>query len=252
MTDVLYEHPLNEKVRTYLRLEHLLRQVQYHAQASEAADQSARQQAFFTSFFALLDVLERSDVRPDLLKDIERCEQALVTWSKHPSVSNDALQQMLQKAVRLQSELNRSGKLGSPFKDDAFLAPIRQRFAMPGGACAFDVPQLHYWCHQPQAEQSLSQQKWLDQIELSRQSIDFVLTFARERGQFQQLEAVNGFYQNTTDQYELLRLKYDSALGVYPTVSGNKYRFAIRFMQLSDANGRLASEKTIPFALACC
>ena len=248
MTDVLYEHPLNEKVRTFLRVEHLYRQVQSHA----AMQHAAQQQAFFTSFFALLDVMERNDVRPDLLKDIERCEQALVTWSKHPSVSNDALQQMLQKAVRLQSELNRSGKLCSPFKEDSFLTPLRQRYAMPGGACSFDVPQLHYWCHLPVEQRQLQLNKWLEQLELAMQSIDFVLTFLRERGQFQSMEAENGFYQSTTDQFELLRLKYDSSLGVYPTVSGNKYRFAIRFMQLCDASGRFASEKTIPFALACC
>ncbi|MEE2023152.1 MULTISPECIES: cell division protein ZapD [Alkalimonas] len=248
MTDVLYEHPLNEKVRTYLRIEHLCHQVQSHTSLKDPA----QQHAFFTSFFALLDLMERNDVRTDLVKDIERCEQALVSWSKHPSVSNDALQHMLQKAVRLQSELNRSSKLCSQFKEDAFLSPLRQRFSIPGGACFFDVPQLHYWCHLPAEQQQQALTKWMEQLALTVQSIDFVLTFVRERGQFQDFEAENGFLQSVTDQYELLRVKYDNTLGVYPTISGNKYRFAIRFMQLSDASGRFAAEKTIPFAMACC
>lgn len=248
MTDVIYEHPLNEKIRTYLRIEHLMNQVQAHA----ALDNQAQQHAFFTTLFALLDIMERNDVRPDLMKDVERCEQALVNWSRHPSVSDDALQHMLQKAVRLQSELNRSGKLCASFKDDAFLIPIRQRYAIPGGACFFDVPQLQYWFSQSPLVRQQACAKWLEQLALAAQSIEFVLTFVRERGQFEALHAENGFYQSTTDKYELLRLKYSMDLAVYPTVSGNKYRFAVRFMQLSEADGRFAAEKPIPFALACC
>ena len=55
-----------------------------------------------------------------------------------------------------------------------------------------------------------------------------------------------------TDQFELLRLRYPLSYGCYPTVSGNKYRYAIRFMQLCDAQGRATSDKNISFDLACC
>lgn len=74
MTQLVYEHPLNEKLRTYLRLEAGLSQLR---QQSDLAD-DARQQGFFSSLFAVLETIDRNDIRPDLLKDIERCEHAMV------------------------------------------------------------------------------------------------------------------------------------------------------------------------------
>ncbi len=97
MTSIIYEHPLNEKVRTYLRVEYLFQQVTKLL----PLETEWQQQGFFNSLFSLIEVLERNDVRPDLIKDVERCESALVNWSRHPSISDEMLQSMLQKAVRL-------------------------------------------------------------------------------------------------------------------------------------------------------
>jgi cell division protein ZapD len=248
MTELTYEHPLNEKLRTYLRLEYLLLQLDDLQQLAS----DWQQQAFFNSLFALIEVLDRNDIRPDLIKDCERSEAALVTWSGHPSVSGDKLTPLLQQAVRLQSELLRSGKFVGKLKEEPFLAPLRQRFAIPGGACFFDVPQLQYWFHLPFAQRQQMAGSWCAEFSLVQQALRFVLGFCREKGQFTAAVAENGFYQSNTEQHELLRIRYAADAGVYPTVSGNKYRFAIRFMQLCDASGRNNSEKSVSFALACC
>lgn len=248
MTELIYEHPLNEKIRTYLRVEYLFNQLNQLT----ALESEWQQQAFFNSLFDLIEVLDRNDVRPDLIKDIERCETALVAWSSHPSVSDDKLQTMLQQAVRLQSELLRSGKFVGNLKEDKFLAPLRQRFSLPGGTCYFDVPQLQYWFSLPLAKRQNMAAVWFEQLALVQQAIRFTLSFTRERGHFSPFQADNGFYQSNTEQFELLRIGYPLDAGVYPTVSGNKYRYAIRFMQLCDENGRSNSDKQIPFKLACC
>ncbi|MDX1537685.1 cell division protein ZapD [Arsukibacterium sp.] len=247
-TAIVYEHPLNEKIRTYLRLEFLFQQV--HCQLA-LADEN-QQQSFFTNLFALIEVMDRNDVRPDLIKDIERCESQLVIWSQHPSVSDTKLQTMLQAAVRMQSELLRSGKLLGALKDDNFLAPLRQRFSIPGGCCYFDMPQLQYWFSLPLAERQAQAEDWLNQVSLAEQAIRYVLSFIRERGHYQDVLADNGFYQQNAEQYELLRIKYPAGEGTYPTVSGNKYRYAIRFMQLDADSARSAAAKTQQFQLACC
>jgi len=248
MTPILYEHPLNEKVRTYLRVEYLFQQVTKLL----PLETEWQQQGFFTSLFSLIEVLERNDVRPDLIKDVERCESALVNWSRHPSISDDMLQTMLQKAVRLQSDLLRCSKFATSLKEDKFLAPLRQRFFIPGGTCYFDLPQLQYWFSQPLVQRKKAAQDWLEQLALVETAIAYVLTFIRERGQFQPLIAENGFFQSNTEQFELLRIEYSMEYQSYPTISGNRYRYAIRFMQLCDSLGRTTIDKAIPFKLACC
>lgn len=246
--EIIYEHPLNEKIRTYLRIEHLFTQLN----SLQDLTNETQQLSFFSTLFALIDALERNDVRPDLIKDIERCESQLVRWSQHPSVSDKKLQLMLQQALRLQSELLRSGKLVSNLKDDKFLAPLRQRFALPGGCCYFDMPQLQYWLALPAMERQQQQAEWLAQLQLTEQAIQFVLSFIRERGQFSEVYTDNGFYQQNAEQFELLRIKYSHSCCSFPTVSGNRYRYAIRFMQLSEQDGRSACADAVSFQLACC
>lgn len=248
MTELIYEHPLNEKVRTYLRVEYLFQQV--NLQLSLANE--SQQLGFFTSLFALIEVLDRNDIRPDLIKDVERCESALVNWSRHPSISDSTLKRMLQQTVHLQSDLLKGAKFANVLKEDKFLGPLRQRFFIPGGTCYFDLPQLQFWYTQDLATRQTQAAEWIGHLHLVEKAINFILTFIRERGQFQPMVAENGYFQSNTDQFELLRLRYPLSYGCYPTVSGNKYRYAIRFMQLCDSQGRATSDKNIEFALACC
>ena len=94
--------------------------------------------------------------------------------------------------------------------------------------------------------------QWCAEFALLQQALQFVLGFCREKGRFNAITTDNGFYQSNTEQHELLRIRYPLAAAAYPTVSGNKYRFAIRFMQLCDETGRSNSDKNIRFELACC
>ena len=204
MTELIYEHPLNEKIRTYLRVEYLFQQVNLQL----ALANESQQLGFFTSLFALIEVLDRNDIRPDLIKDVERCESALVNWSRHPSISDDTLKTMLQQAVHLQSDLLRGAKFANVLKDDKFLGPLRQRFFIPGGTCYFDLPQLQFWYTQDLSVRQAQATEWIGHLHLVEKAINFILTFIRERGQFKAMVAENGYFQSNTDQFELLRLRY--------------------------------------------
>ena len=75
-----------------------------------------------------------------------------------------------------------------------------------------------------------------------------------ERGQFVNVVADNGFYQGAAeDKNELIRVKCSVDEGYYPTLSGNKYRYALRFMLFSPQEGQSgAVESSIQFRLAAC
>ena len=68
MAQVVYEFPLNEKVRNYLRVEHLLGLL---SEPKKTCEQHTEIQ-FFRDFFALLDLVERIDLRTELLLDLHR------------------------------------------------------------------------------------------------------------------------------------------------------------------------------------
>ncbi|MGJ8679611.1 cell division protein ZapD [Paraglaciecola sp.] len=250
MSHAIYEFPLNEKVRTYLRLEQLFKQLEQGKLASE----DWQYINFLDSLFTLLDLLERIDLRNDVLKDIELHEKNLVIWSQHPNIDNDALQNALQKILRLREALKGTKKIGSELKDDRFLSSIRQRFAIPGGTCGFDLPNLHYWLQQPLEAKQQNINSWLQEVIAIQQAMDMTLSFLRERGRFSQVHAEKGFYQGIAeDKNELIRVLSPTDQGYYPILSGNKYRYAIRFTLFTPTpEGSSGVDSAVDFKLASC
>ncbi len=250
MTDALYEFPLNEKVRTYLRLESLFKQLFY---AKEAQNDWQYMQ-FFEALFTLIDLLDRLDIRNDMLKDIELHEKNLVYWSQHPQIDNEALQATLQQILRLREQLKSVKRVASNLKDDRFLGSIRQRFAIPGGTSPCDLPNLHYWLKQPDALKKQDIKIWLQELTIINDAICITLSFLRERGRFTSITAENGFYQGIADdKNELIRILSPANCGYFPTLSGNKYRYAIRFTLFQpDLKGSINVEESVSFRMACC
>lgn len=248
MPDLLYEFPLNEKTRTYLRTETLLKR----AEAQLGCPEIWAKMDFFNALFSLLDVVERGDLKSDLIKDLEKHEKQLVVWSQHPGIDNKALQNMLAQLVTMTAALSQANKLGQTLRDDRFLAPIKQRFTIPGGNCCFDLPNLHQWLHQNNQKTTQDQQNWLDQIFSLKNAVELNLRMLREKSRFTLVAAEAGLYQSTVENVELLRLQLDADCPYYPTVSGHKNRFSIRFMQPDDEQGKTGCQHGFNFKLATC
>ncbi|MFC3913306.1 cell division protein ZapD [Pseudaeromonas sharmana] len=238
-----YEFPLNEKSRTYLRFDALFQLLRQNA----AQERSGQAISFFKALFDFIELSERCDIRTDLMKDLEKQRQKLESLRQMPSVDTEKLQQLLDLLASLIYELPRSVRAGTRFKEDKFLCSIRQRFAIPGGLCPFDVPILHHWLGQPLTTRVSDAENWLKELDLLMRATDQLLQLWRESGHFQAELARNGFYQDNADGAELVRLQVDPACGHYPTLSGHKTRFAIRFLPLGDIE-----TNDIAFQLACC
>jgi cell division protein ZapD len=250
MSQAIYEFPLNEKVRTYLRLEQLFKQLEQ----GKTAVEDWQYINFLDCLFTLLDLSERIDLRNDVLKDIELHEKNLVIWSQHPNIDNDALQFALQKILRLRESLKSNKKVGAELKEDRFLASVRQRFSIPGGTCSFDLPNLHYWLQQPNENKQQNINRWLQELLPIQQAMEITLSFLRERGRFALIQAEKGFYQGIAeDKNELIRVLCATDNGYYPMLSGNKYRYAIRFtMFVPSVDGNASLDSIVEFKLASC
>ncbi|GAA3546647.1 cell division protein ZapD [Zobellella aerophila] len=230
MSPLLYEFPLNEKCRSYLRLNDLFQQLQ----SCRALGSAGQAVALFKAQLDVLELLERCDLRTELAKDLSSQQARLEAWSQVPGVDVEALAQLSEQLARLSHALPRTPRLGQLLREDKFLTAIRSRFAIPGGLCAFDVPQLHYWLNLPLERQQQDIDGWLSHTQLLQDSLALLLTLWREAGQFRSQRAMTGFYQDNAEQTEMIRLRLPAELAVYPVVSGNKYRFTIRFMPVDD------------------
>ena len=248
MSTVLYEHPLNERIRNYLKLEQLFAQ----AHSCLSNDIHLNHQVFFNSLFAITDTLERCDIRGDLIKDMEKLEQNLVLWSKSPDINSSALDSHLRETVKLIAKLRLNKPIWYQLKENKFLAGLKQRFAIQGGSSSFDLPQLTFWLHQPLAVIEHEVSGWLGLLDDIQEALALVLRFIRQRSNFETVETDSGFYQDNGEGILLLRIKLDSHVDYYPTISGNKFRYSIRFMMPCQHTGRRYSNQATSFRLARC
>ena len=248
MVSILYEHPLNERIRNYLKLEQLLAQ----AQSCDAEHISHQHQVFFTTLFTIIDTLDRNDVRGDLIKDLEKLEQNLVVWSQSPEIDSSALDENLQQVVALICQLKSSKPIWIQLKEDKFLNSVKQRFAIHGGSSSFDLPQLNYWLHQAQEKINTDINNWLIALEQIQFSVTLVLKFIRLRDGFKKVTTDSGFYQDNGEGLLLLRIKLSADANYYPSVSGNRFRYSIRFMHPCEESGRKYANQATTFELARC
>ncbi|SEK93487.1 cell division protein ZapD [Colwellia chukchiensis] len=248
MTAILYEHPLNERIRNYLKIEQLFVQATDSLQYPLSTSHSV----FFNALFAILDTLERNDIRGDLIKDLEKLEQNLVLWSQAPEVDKQVLESNLKTAVALSSKIKTPTPQWLQLKADKFLTGLKQRFAIQGGSSHFDLPQLQYWLHQTDTNIKAQCQHWLALLAQISAALSLILKFMRQRAEFKAIATDSGFYQDSGEGLVLLRIKVAGDLACYPTVSGNRFRYSIRFVSPCQETGRKYVKEAMNFQLAQC
>ncbi|MBT1443997.1 cell division protein ZapD [Shewanella sp. JM162201] len=243
MTELIYEQPLSEKIRSYLRLEYLAQQLRHNLEHDH-------QQRCFYPLFSLLDLNERCDYRSDLLKEIDKQLAVLIKWQRLPHVDSNEVQGYIDGLAKGREGLQSPSRIGSELKQDRFLSALRQRFGMAGACCNFDLPQLHFWLAKSWDERSHEYSQWASHFMPLLAPIELLLSLIRSTSDYQDATAAGGFFQGTNAQaLSLIRVKLDAAQGCYPTISGHKNRYAIHFVRFDDQRH---SDKTITFQLATC
>lgn len=246
-TMMIFEHPLNEKMRTWLRIEFLINQLQYNKNF-----QKNNALFFFHLLNDLMEIIERNDIRTDLLKNLGEQQQNLSIWLNVPGVDKLLLDELLTKLNNLTQELNFEPKFGQNLQDDRFIGGIRKRLTIPAGCCSFDVPYFHLWLQQPiVCQQQINE--WLDNFSTLFDAISLAMQLIRQTSHFKPFSCSNHFYQDGQDDIALLRIKVPIDKQLYPQVSGNANRYAIRFLPLEPiVSNNHDPERLVEFELACC
>ena len=249
---ILYEYPLNERTRTYLRLQHLFARFNQLSQRSEALDHHYA----LTTIFEIMEVGSRSELKSDILKDIERHKQQLNSYRGNPSISEQALDLVIaQLEQRFESLNSMVGKMGSTLGESEFLNSIRSRTAIPGGTCEFDLPAYHAWQHHDPADRQANLLEWSQHFSPLANAIQLILKMMRESGSTQKVMATGGQLQQNLPQgrnFQLLRLRIDDSLNLTPAISCNRLLVVIRLMQ-QTADGKLITNKEdTPFEMTLC
>ncbi|ABI57425.1 cell division protein ZapD [Alkalilimnicola ehrlichii MLHE-1] len=250
---IVYEQPLNERIRTLLRLEHLFQT----ARQGIAGDSELHSRIGIEALVDVLGVLSRSDVRSDMIKELERLAGAMQALRDRPGVDEAQLQRYTDDCQAIIDRLRGDRTpLGQPMRDDELIASISQRCGLGAATCGFDVPAYQMWLEQPAAKRRETLERWFNAFRDVGTATTLILQLLRASASPRRRQAEGGATQiklPRNNNFQLIRVGLDPELAVFPEISGSRYFVTIRFMAQPDTRERPEQTRAaIPFSLYTC
>jgi cell division protein ZapD len=249
---ITYEFPINERIRTLLRLEDLYSRIAHYIQQSHPAEHHAA----FLTLFELMEAANRADLKSDLLQELERQRQVLIQLRTSPHISENALAQVLGDIEKTYNNLlGMTSKFGQHIRDNEWLMLIKQRAIIPGGTSRFDLPSYYYWQNKSVESRRADLKRWYAPMLPIKQGIDIVLNLLRNSAKTQTYTAIQGQFQQMSGGkiIQLIRLSLKADLCCIPELSANRYAINIRFtIPNNDRERFLLTDQDIDFVLSYC
>jgi cell division protein ZapD len=238
---IVYEYPFNERIRTLLRLEDLYEKFKFFVHQ----EHPMQHHVALATIFDMLEVAGRADLKSDLLQELERQRQSLLSYRSNPNVQAEMLDAILNELDAVSSALVAAqGKTGQNVRDNEWLMSIRGRTIIPGGA----------WQKRPAEQRFNDIVGWFAPLAPLFDALGLVLRLLRDSGGPVKMIANAGSYQQMLQGkvYQMLRLSVDEALGAIPEISANKYMLWVRFTSQGGDLKPKPLEEDVPFELTLC
>lgn len=250
---ISFEQPLTERVRTMLRLEFLFTR----------AREALLEQGVWSSRTAVeclvdvMSVLGRTDLKKELIKELERHAITLDSLARNPNVDPQRLEQIQQQVSQYLNRLKGSEVgFGHALRSNEMFNSVRQRSAIPAGTCDFDLPAYHHWLKSDPLQRRVELEEWISHFDVLREATELCLNLVRESGVTTAEQAHGGMFQRTLETAtpcQMIRVCIAKDSMMFPEISAGRHRFTVRFMQQPDPTERaLQVQAEVDFQLVCC
>lgn len=249
---ILYEYPFNERIRTYLRLEHLFARLGELVERSSATDHHFA----IATIFEIMEVAARAELKTEVLKDLERQKHVLNSYRGNPAIAEAVLDKVVAQLDSRFAALNAlHGKTGQALTEIEWLMGLRSRASIPGGTCEFDLPAYHAWQHFDTERRRADLHTWIASLVPLADAVAILLKLVRDAGAPQKVMSAQGHFQQSLPAgrtFQMLRLRIDAGLGLIPEISANRLLVSVRFVRFSDAQRLQSASEDAQFELTYC
>jgi cell division protein ZapD len=248
----IYEHPLNERMRFFLRLEFLFQQSRHSLRGETVFDSHNT----LTTLLEILSIVSRIDIKTEVIKELDRVIGTLNALAETPDINHETLEQLLATLTGFKSQLHSiDGPLAQELRENEFFKLIIQRSGIPGGLCDFDIPLYRYWLKSSTETRIESLKYWLSSLDTLRLSIELMLKLIRESENPVPQVAERGNYQQTlgpNTPFQMIRVWLPAQSPYFVEVSAGRHRFTARFMEASMSARPIQTTDNVDFHISCC
>lgn len=247
-TMLTFEHPINEQIRLYLRLEALFDK--FHRNTHEHSKYAIE------ALLQIINVVDRPDLKSKLVQTLTLHASNLRFLSKSPDVDGERLNHILEDLEKhIQQLHHHKGKMGEQLRKNEFLSQIRLQLTNPAGACENALPGLLWWLNKSVESRVCDLELWFQPFVDLESTLKLLLSLIRRSTKAQKVSAKKGLFQHSPNPpCELLRISVPADLNIYPEFSANKHRIVIRFLTPDLANGSKPTQTkdNVPFNITYC
>ena len=243
----LYEEPVQEKIRKFIKIEFLLNKIYYF----KGKDDKGENYTALLALCELYEILSRSDIKSELIREIETQNTYLQKVKKVPQADSSKLNSVLEKQDQLLKliysiEVNYLDHLE---RDILFKTILKNSFTQ------LQPASVDFWLSRDILNRETQINLWLEPLIFIKRSIDFILEVIRKSGRFEDRMAEKGFFtekQDSSKNVLLIRVTLTSDLYYYPQISVGKQRLTIMFMTKDDKNNLVPYQEDLNFILTTC
>ena len=243
----LYEEPVQEKIRKFIKIEFLLNKIYYF----KGKDDKSENYIALLALCELYEILSRSDIKSELIREIETQNSYFQLIKEMPQADSSKLNSVLEKQNILlkliySNEVNYLDHLG---RDILFKTILKNCFTQ------LQPASIDFWLSRDILIRETQIDLWLEPLIFIKRSIDFILEIVRKSGRFEDRMAEKGFFIEKLDPKKnvlLVRVTLTSDLYYYPQISVGKQRLTIMFMTKDDKNNLVPYQEDLSFILTTC
>ena len=245
----IYEEPVQEKVRKFLKIEYLFDRIFYFKNKEDRKDNYNA----LLALAQLYEILSRSDIKSELIREIETHNTYFIKIKKVAEAQADLskLNSVLEKQDLLLKLIYNVESNYLDYLDDDVLCKtiIKNCFT------TLQPASIEFWLTRDIILREMQIDLWLEPLLFIKKSVDFILEIIRKSATFNDKLAEKGFFIEKLDPKKnilLVRVTLTSDLYYYPQISVGKQRLNIMFMSKDDKNNLVRYKEDVPFILTTC
>ena len=206
----LYEEPVQEKIRKFIKIEFLLNKIYYF----KSKDNKSENYIALLALCELYEILLRSDIKSELIREIETQNTYLQKIKEIPQADGSKLNSVLEKQNQLLKliyaiEINYLDHL----EHDVFFKTVLKNCFTQLQPASVD-----FWLSRDILNRETQIDRWLEPLMFIKRSIDFILEVIRKSGKFEDRMAEKGFFIEKLDPKKIFSLSGSLLLLIYITI----------------------------------
>ncbi|HIO97233.1 MAG TPA: cell division protein ZapD, partial [Leucothrix sp.] len=180
----VYDQPLNEKMRLFMRLSHLMRRFNNHLETPTPENC----QAAVMVLLEIYSLSSRLDVKSTTLHIMDNLAQNIRQNRNLDDTEQVRMDRILARLEEKGKQLySLSGQLGQHLKINNFLNILMQRASIAGGINGLDIPLFNYWLSLPEKKRVNDLNDWVSPYSLAFSAIEISMDVILEDKETQQL-----------------------------------------------------------------